>query len=367
MDMRYCVKCVMPDTRPGIKFDENGVCFPCLAAEHSKQTNWGEREAEFADLCQQHKVGHINDPYDCVLPASGGKDSHFQLQKLQQYGMRPLIVTVSDWFGHTKTGENNFTSICATADSLIFRQQSGLMREMVRTAFFAEGCPTWPIDAAIYAVPLRIAYLFNLQLIVYGENISHTYGGSDAKETPYANRQNENNVVRPFNSDWWLKHGIRLPEMLTYPPELIVQRTLPIYLSYFFPWSGFANYETATRMGFRDSSREWRRQGCIEDYDQIDSLGYMVHPWLKYPKFGHARATDVASNWIREGRITREQGITLVRENDHKLDPAALDDFLSFTGISSAAFFARVDELYNPEIFKRDTFGNWRFKPGIGL
>ncbi len=29
MKIKYCKKCVMPNTRPGIKFDEEGVCYPC--------------------------------------------------------------------------------------------------------------------------------------------------------------------------------------------------------------------------------------------------------------------------------------------------------------------------------------------------
>jgi hypothetical protein len=58
-----------------------------------------------------------------------------------------------------------------------------------------------------------------------------------------------------------------------------------------------------------DVKGEWNTEGVIEIYDQIDSLAYVVHPWLKYPKFGHARATDVSGYWIRNDCITREQGI----------------------------------------------------------
>jgi hypothetical protein len=121
----------------------------------------------------------------------------------------------------------------------------------------------------------------------------------------------------------------------------------PIYLSYFVPWSGFDNMERARDWGFKtlNDTGEWKREGYIEQYDQIDSKGYLVHPWLKYPKFGHARTTDVASNWIREGIITRDEGIQLVREHDHKLDPQALEDFLSFTGYNVRDFWKLVDIL----------------------
>jgi len=364
--MRYCVKCVMPDTRPGIQFDDNGVCYPCLAAERTNRTDWWQRKAEWMELCKRHKNAMADKPYDCVLPASGGKDSHFQLKMLLGAGMRPLIVSVGDWFGKTKAGEHNFANLCRHADSFSFKQDSTLMREMVREAFFAEGCPTWPIDAAIYAIPLRVASMMGISLVVYGEDIAYSYGGPEAIEKASARSQNRNDVVKPFNRGWWDKRGIKLPSMLEYPTDL--GNLEPVYLSYFFKWSGVENCRTAMEMGFRTLGSEWERQGFIEDYDQIDSKGYLVHPWLKYPKYGHARVTDVASNLIRQGLMTRNEAIELVEEHDHKLDFEAMDDFLSFAEISAHDFRSRVSDLYNRELF-HTVNGLWvpKFKVGVGL
>ena len=44
--MKHCTRCVMPDTRPGIKFNKDGVCYPCLNAEKAKamhESREGER------------------------------------------------------------------------------------------------------------------------------------------------------------------------------------------------------------------------------------------------------------------------------------------------------------------------------------
>ena len=362
--MKYCKSCVMPDTRPGIKFNEDGICYPCLHHAKQKEVDWVQREEEFVKLCMKHKELCKDKPYDCIVPASGGKDSHYQVFKMVSYGMRPLIVTVSDWFGHTEAGQHNFKNLCKLADSFTFLQDSSVMKEMVKIAFFEEGSPTWPIDAAIYSIPLYVAKVLGIGLVVYGEDISSTYGGPDAEDSPSARKQIKNNVVRPLDRKWWLERGISLNPMLEYPSEDIVDSLEPIYMSYYFQWSGYENYEFATTIGFKDADDEWNRDGCIENYDQIDSLGYMVHPWLKYPKFGHARATDVASNWIREGRISRENAIELVKERDHQLDSKALSDFLNFTGISESAFWTKVDSLYNRELFIKDVSG-WILKNPI--
>ena len=106
-------------------------------------------------------------------------------------------------------------------------------------------------------------------------------------------------------------------------------------------------------MGFK-RLENWDRRGFIEDFDQIDSVGYLIHPWLKYPKFGHARATDVSCYWIRNGYITREKGIELVKQHDHKIDPRALADFLRFTGYTHQEFYDILNKFYNKDLFKRE-------------
>ena len=65
----------------------------------------------------------------------------------------------------------------------------------------------------------------------------------------------------------------------------------PIYISYFIPWNSFSNYEFAKKRGFHDLTHEWNRTHHIESFDQIDSRAYLVHSWMKYPKFGHATVT----------------------------------------------------------------------------
>lgn len=84
--------------------------------------------------------------------------------------------------------------------------------------------------------------------------------------------------------------------------------------------------------GFHDLTHEWRRMHHIEDFDQVYSRAYLVHSWLKYPKFGHATATDYAARMIRYGLLTREERVSLVREHDHALDLLSVRDFCEFCG-----------------------------------
>ena len=52
--MKYCKKCVMPDTRPYLEFDEDGVCYPCRRYENRKEIDWQKRWAELEKLAEKY-------------------------------------------------------------------------------------------------------------------------------------------------------------------------------------------------------------------------------------------------------------------------------------------------------------------------
>ena len=86
---------------------------------------------------------------------------------------------------------------------------------------------------------------------------------------------------------------------------------------------------------------------------------------MKYPKFGHASATDYAARYIRYGLMSREEAIQIVKERDGELDPLSVRDFCEFCGYSETEFWSIIDKFYNPELFEKDAFGKWRLKNPI--
>ena len=75
--MKYCTKCVQPDTRPGLVFDEDQVCWACRAKEQLSRVDWHQREKELREIAEWAKE-KANGGFDCVVGVSGGKDSTFQ-------------------------------------------------------------------------------------------------------------------------------------------------------------------------------------------------------------------------------------------------------------------------------------------------
>ena len=361
--MEYCSNCFMPDTKPGVEINEDGLCQACVNYEKRKETNYDQRFKELEILANKYKTE--DGYYDCIIPVSGGKDSHFQVYVMKELlGMNPLLVSVKDPFTKTRSGKHNIRNIKKSfgCDMISLEIDISLLRKMMKIAFEELGSPTWPIDRAIYVFPIKLAINMNIPFIIYGENVSWEYGGVLEEETYSAKEQINNDVAKKVDFSLWYNNGIKEKDMnsFIYPNEEEIEKVNlePIYLSYFIPWDGFHNYKIAKKYGFKDLSNEWDRDGYIEDYDQIDSIGYLLNPWLKYPKYGFARATDVVGYWRRSGMITKKEGKKLIKENDHKLDQKIIDDFIDFTGYSYKEFWNIVDKFWNERIFKKEN-GIW--------
>lgn len=369
--MRYCKRCVMPDTRPGIMFDSEGVCYPCRHYDTRNEIDWNQRWKELEELADKYR-GCNGDYYDSIITVSAGKDSYYQTSIFKEkLNMNPLLVTANN-FSWTQTGLHNWNNLLSEfgVDAHIMSLNPKVCKKMFRLALELYGSPTWYFDRAIYAYPIQVAVKLGIPLIVYGENTNYEYGGPLGDEESYsALEQIKNDVVKPVDWEVWLKADPSLSmkdfnPCIDVPVEKLESSGLEsIYLSYFVPWSGYKNMEFARSRGFRtlDDTGEWNRKGYLEQYDQIDTIGYLTHTWLKFVKFGHQRVTEVASLWIREGRLGRDEAVRVVNEEDYKLDPRMLTDFLEFTDIEVETFWTAVDKFANTDIVEKR--GNvWKLK-----
>ena len=233
------------------------------------------------------------------------------------------------------------------------------------------GQPNRYFDLAVYAYPLQMAIKLGIPLIVYGENISYEYGGSLGENYSALNQIN-NEVVKPMSWNVYLKKypslSIKDFNPCIYPSTKEIKKAKldPIYLSYFVPWSGYKNMEFARSRGFKtlDDTGEWERDGHIEGYSQIDTVGYLVNAYFKFLKFGFSHTTHAGSIWVRAGRLTRKEATKLVNKRDYKLDKKMLKDFLRFLDYPEEKFWAIVDKFANKEILEKRN-GIWRLKKEV--
>jgi hypothetical protein len=253
---------------------------------------------------------------------------------------------------------------------LMFQPNRKIAKIMMKKSFEELGSPSWYLDYLMYAYPYKMAIKMGIKLLVYGEDVNYTYGGKHDQETASAMLQPLNDVAKPVWNEWFKDNEIREKDL-----ESIKQPSIedckkfglePIYLSYFVPWNSHRNFKVAQRWGFQHLGHEYQREGFIENYDQIDTLSYLVNVFMKYPKFGHAYATDMASRWIRYGMKTREEMIPVVKEHDGELDQGSMEKFCEFIGINIPSFWKIVDKWYNLDIFEKNGDGLWKPKFEVG-
>lgn len=364
--MKFCTKCIMPDTRPHITFNKEGVCIACQNNEKKKSVDWDARFEELNMLCDKYRRKTPGE-YDCIIAVSGGKDSQYQVHIMKEVmNMNPLLITVEDLFTMTEAGKHNVRLMSEEygCHMIAFKPDRKAGKIISRYMFKKYGRPLWFVDRLLYTVPLYYAAALNIPLLVYGENVSYEYGGINDEETYSAREQVFNGVAPDVSLDELVEQGVSR-DQLTYleaPSQEVLDKLDPIYMSYFLEWNSIKNYEYAKRRGFKDLTHEWERTNHIENFNQIDSIGYLLNAWMKYPKYGHAYATDYAARWVRYGLLTREEAVKLAEIRDHALDPQIIEDFCAFTGMTITEFYDALEKLYNTELFAKNEFGQWRLK-----
>lgn len=357
-----CTRCLMPNTRPHTPFD-GGVCQACKNFDSRKNVNWDKRLNELKDICDRHRSK--DGSWDCFIPVSGGKDSHAIIYWIKEVmKMNPLLITLGDPFTSTKAGLNNYYNMGNTfnCDQILGTISPDLVRRLTRSTFEEFLDPLRFIEQVLNTLPFKIGSKLGISLSFKGE-APFIYGASTEENKSVLERILKRTVQ--FDSNYWIERGAKRDELNAIRPlsdkEMNQLKPESYYMSYFVPWSSVSNWEIAKRYGFVDLSHEWKREGCIEDFEQIDSMAYLTHLWLKYPKFGFQRTSDIASRRIREGNLSVEKAKELILKYDHKLDQLALKDFIDFLGIDIKKFWDTVERFWNPEIFEKDIV-NWKMK-----
>ncbi len=372
--MKYCKKCVQPDNRPGIYFNDEGICGACLYQEDVlKNINWDQREKELKEITMwaKQKSKENDSNYDCAIGISGGKDSTFQaLYARDRLGLRSLLVNCEP-DGITKTGMKNIENLKQLGfDVISIRSNPIVLKKLIKKDFYEYGNPVKVTEFPLFASTFIIADKFNIPLIIQGENPGLTLGvsktglgtGDDALN---ANKGDTLSTgLKRYLSDEVSEKDLF---MYRYDEEAIRKKSIRgIWLQYYTKeWSFSGNTEFSIKHGLnkRDDHNPVLT-GRINPYCSVDSDMQIVNQLLKFIKFGFGFATDESCYLIREGRITREQGIKLVKEYDGKCGQKYIDEFCSYIGITKDEFW-RVADSFRGDMWEKDKNGQWKLREPI--
>jgi len=365
--IRYCRRCVMPETKPDLHIDAAGICSACRYYEQRKEVDWAKRKKELLGILDRYRSPDGTN-YDCIIPVSGGKDSTFMVVKMLELGMNPLCVTATTCM-LTEIGRRNIENIkWLGVDYIEVTTNPRVRRKINRLALEQVGDISWPEHVSIFTIPVRVAVQFGIPLLIWGENSQNEYGGPAGSA--------ENNILdrrwlEEFGgllglrvSDLVGQKGIRAQDLIqfTYPPDEELRRAgvTGLFLGYYLPWDGYHNALFSQAHGFE--SYPHVTEGSIVNYENLDNYQVGIHEYFKYLKFGFGRASDHACLHIRRGRLTREEGIKLVRIHDGMFPWTylgyPLGKVLAEMDMNLEEFVQVCDRFTNKKIFKMDAFGN---------
>ncbi len=357
----YCTNCIMPSTKPDLEFDKEGLCSGCLAYNKRKNIDWNLRKKKFSQILEKFKKKTKN-YYNCIVPCSGGKDSHYQVLKMLESGMNPLVVnaTTDKLSG---LGRNNLDNIKRLGvDVIEVSTDQKLRRKINNFTLKTVGDISWAEHLTIFTIPAKISVLMNIPLIIWGENPQNENGGPIEK-------QNEIELDRKWMEEFGGLLGLRvsdiknildIPEekmfLYTYPTneELKKNNTSGIFLGQFFPWDGFKNYEFAKKYGFKEFYKDL--EGTIVNYENLDNLQMRIHDYFKFLKFGYDRVTDWCCWHTRRGKLKRNQALKINKEKSGKFPSTYMDvkieDILKEINCTKNEFVNICDKFTNKKIFK---------------
>jgi len=390
-EVKFCKKCVISNQRPSstvefkskanekkevIDFDQNGICSACRFHEEKETNiNWLQREETLWKLCD--KFRSTDGSYDVIVPGSGGKDSAYTSHILKyKYGMNPLTVT---WAPHlyTNIGWKNFENWMHEGglDNILYTPNGKLHRLLTKYAFHNLLHPFQPFIIGQRIIGPAMAARFGVKLVMYGEN-----------QAEYGNKVDENNIptmnTKFFSIDDPMemslggvkmkdiieKHGYKKADFAPYIPfnsqELVNKGIEVHYLGYYLKWDPQECYYYAVEnTGFNANTE--RTEGSYSKYSSIDDKIDPFHYFTTLIKFGIGRATYDAAQEIRNGKITREEGIKLVEQFDSEFPRKYFNEFLDYISTTEDEFNETIDRFRSPHLWEKSKDGKWSLRHTI--
>ncbi len=364
--IRYCKRCVMPETRPDLRIDEEGLCNACRSYDKRPAIQWAQRKQLLERTLDRYRNNEHSD-WDCVVPVSGGKDSTYQVLRMLEHGMNPLVVNARVW-EFTDVGRRNIEAIKELGvDVLEFSPNPVVRRKIARIGLNQVGDVSWPEHVGIFTIPVAVAVKYKVPLIIWGENSQDEYGGPAVAA--------ENSVLdRRWLEEFGGLLGMRVTDLIgmegltkrdliaySYPSDDDLKRVgvTGLFLGYFMPWDGLTNMLIAQCYGFESYPKNI--EGAMVGYENLDNHYMGIHDYFKFLKYGYSRCSDQVSLHIRRGRLERADGMKIVKRHDGNFPWSylgkPLDQILEQLDLSVDQFVAICDRFTNRKLFMKDAKG----------
>lgn len=376
--MKYCTRCLQPDTRPNTTFTEKGICPACNYFEMLQFVDWQERAEILEEVLDQfpRKPGQH---FDCIIGVSGGKDSTRQaLYVRDKLGLRPLLVCLSYPPQQvTERGVDNISNLIELGfDVVMSAPAPETWRRLMRLSF--DRFTNWArsTELALFSSVPQLAIRYGIPLILWGENPGLQLGDLKTlgRNGYDGNNLRNMNTLSGGGRQWLIDAGFDARDLIPYayptPAEFDAAGLQIVYLGWFLgDWSLVNNAAYSCANGLEKRSDTVENTGDLHGVTSLDEDWVTLNQMIKFYKFGFGRVTDYVNEEIRLERMTRAQAIELVELHDDACADSYIESFCEYIDVSVEAFWEQVRKSLNRTLFDIDANGTIRrrYKVGVGL
>ena len=370
--MQYCQRCLYPANHPlGIVFDDEGVCSGCRIHEEKDELDWPARTELLRKIFEEYR-SVTGTTYDCIVPVSGARDSYFIIHVVQEiFGMKPLLVNYNKHY-NTHLGIRNLAYLRTLVDGdfIQIAPSPEVLKRITRNTVDLMGSIYWHVLAGQSVFPVQTAVRLKIPLIVWGfhQGVEQVGMFSHLDEVEMTRKYRKDHDLMGFEAEDLLARSDDLSsadlEQFFYPDDKELEKVgvRGIYLDSYLRWDSKSQHEQMLDIyGYETLDQ----QRTFDRYMHVDCLHYTgLHDYIKFLKWGYGLASDHASREIRLRRITRAQGIDLVRRYQD-VRPRDETIFLDWLGMSSKEFYRLLDQHRDPRIWEQDDVGDWQLKDSV--
>lgn len=340
--MKYCKRCVTPDTRPRISFDDNGVCNACNWHDRKQQIDWEKKKDELMVLCNSFRKNDSG--WNVIVPCSGGKDgSAVAWQLKHKYGMNPLCVTFKPQL-QTYLGRQNLENFVASGfDHILISPEPEKYRVYATDYFILRGMPKQPFVTGISTSIFQLAIKLGIPFIMYGEEGEGEYGGAV-------------NIKQKIDRDYLLNYYYEGQDPTAYGPQWKMPTQKDLDKLYATHWSKFNDWDP--QINARIAKEKCGLQmmvggsiGTFTNYSQLDDIMQDLHAYMMYVKFGFGRCTSDASIEVRRGRMSRQEAVKVVNKLDGQFPLEYVSVYCDYFNIREVKFWNIVGSHANKSLF----------------
>jgi len=370
--MKYCKRCLYPENHPlNIVFDEHGICSGCRVHEEKDTINWGPKEEKLRSILNQYKNISGNN-YDCIIPVSGARDSFFIVHTIKNvYGLNPLLVTYNKHYS-TPEGVRNLAKLRIEfdCDIMTLTVNPEIVKNITRATLRKFGSIYWHCLAGQTVFPVQMAVKFKIPLIIWGahQGIDQVGMFSHQDEVEMTRKYRKEHDLMGFEAEDLIDEFdcINFEDVIQYiyPDDKEIERVgvRGIYLNNFIRWDSKIQHESMIKK-FNYETKVQNR--TFDTYNDVDCYNYSdVHDYIKFIKHGYGKVFDHATREIRLKRLTRDQGISLVKKYGFR-QPQNLDLFLNWLGITENSFHYIINQHRNKQLWKLNE--NWVWELTVDL